>query len=180
MIILRNKKISILYIDGYNPDKETYMINSLKKILENSCSILFQEVDESRPIETYNTLKSLSKNADIIIGYSMGGFYADLLDCSRKIFINPAFKFYSIVKTYPENFKVNLEELNILNNLPKYRKGVSSVMILGDNDLKIKSTGVEEIFNKKYKGKILTYPGKHLIDFQSMEKLIPKAINLVL
>lgn len=180
MVILKNKKLSILYIDGYNPGKETYMINSLKSILENSCSILFQEVDESRPLETYNTLKSLSKNADIIIGYSMGGFYADLLECRRKIFINPAFKFYDIVKALPDEFRVNLGELRGLNDLPRFRKGVKSVMILGDNDYKIKSTGVEDMFIKEYKGRILTYPGKHLIDFQSMKKLIPEAIKLVL
>ena len=180
MVILRNKKLSILYIDGYNPKKETYMINSLRNILGDSCKLLFQEVDESKPIETYNILKKLSKRADIIIGYSMGGFYTDHLECKKKIFINPAFKFYDIVKSFPNDFKVNIDELRILNNLPRNNKGVSSVMILGDNDYKIKSTGVESIFNNIYGGRILTYPGKHLMDFQSMKKLIPDAIKLVL
>lgn len=180
MVILKNKKLLILYIDGYNPRKETYMIDSLRKILSDSCKLLFQEVNESRPIETFNTLKPLSKKADIIIGYSMGGFYTDLLECKRKIFINPAFKFYDIVKAFPNEFRVNLKELEELNRLPRLREWSRSVMILGDNDYKIKSTGVEKIFRDEYKGEILTYPGKHLIDYQSMEDLVPKAVSMVL
>lgn len=185
MIIKRKQKI--LFINGFSSQGKKEIYNSIQNCLPEY-KILYIELDEKSPINNFNSLKDLIKkeNIDIIIGFSMGGFYAELLDnVSRKIFINPAFRFYEISKKYPEKFDLGekaMSELKYLSNNYRFKTSyrTKSVMIIGKFDYKILQLGVIKDYNNNYKdGRVFYYDGKHVIDKDSIYKLIPKAIKIL-
>lgn len=116
----------------------------------------------------------------------MGGFYAELLDnVSRKIFINPAFRFYEISKKYPEKFDLGekaISELRYLSDNYRFKTSyrTKSVMIVEKLYYKILQLGVIKDYNSNYKdGRVFYYDGKHVIDRDSIYELIPKAIKIL-
>lgn len=185
MIIKRKQKI--LFINGFLSQGKKEIYNSIQDCLPKY-KILYVELDEKSPVNNFNFIKKLidKENICIVIGFSMGGFYAELLDnVSKKIFINPAFRFYEISKKYPEKFNLGekaIGELKYLSNNYRFKTScrTKSIMIIGKFDYKILQLEVIEDYYNNYKdGKIFYYDGKHVIDRNSIYKLIPKAIKIL-
>lgn len=187
MIIFRTNKPNILFINGFDSIGKEDIYNEIKRSLPGY-KIFLAELDQTKPLQSFRNIRDfITKNKiEIVIGFSMGGFYTELLDnVYKKIFINPAFRFYELAKNYREKFRLNDKTINELKNLSdSYRfknTDIKSIMIIGEKDEKIIKSGAIEDYKDNYKnGEILYFDGKHVIDSISIHQLIPIAIKKLL
>lgn len=92
MLILRDK-LKILYLNGLGADKipDRPIDRVLESTIGRRYSLTVLSPNYDNPLKVYSELLEISKNCDVIIGLSMGGFFTEILPHSSvKIFINPA------------------------------------------------------------------------------------------
>ena len=100
----------ILYIHGWLSSGNSNTVSDIKNILHD-CDIMSPDIPPS-PINALIFLKEYVNKykPDIIIGSSLGGFYANQLKCKHKILINPAFIISQQIK--PGTFKFMSPRVN--------------------------------------------------------------------
>ena len=87
--------MNILFLHGIRENyKDNPIYNSLKSLTDYN--IINPFLDPWNPLKTLNSL--LPINADLCIGFSLGGLFAASLDIAKKILINPALCFSDILK----------------------------------------------------------------------------------
>ena len=91
MKLLRNSKPTILYLHGFN----SFPGDSIEQGLSN-CSdynVISIPLDHLNPEKTYREVLKESKEVDLVVGFSMGGYWTSLISNVNKLFINPGFLF---------------------------------------------------------------------------------------
>lgn len=113
-----------LYIHGLNSDKHSVTGNKVKNILQvYDYLTVLKTFHVLTPIKTKIEIEELlsKEHFDLIIGHSLGGFYAFVLPFNKKILINPclkpqdeAKKFKDVPRRLVTEFE-KLEEETLLN-----------------------------------------------------------------
>ncbi|MCZ6111070.1 YqiA/YcfP family alpha/beta fold hydrolase [Campylobacter ureolyticus] len=106
---LKSKRVLIVH--GFNSSGNGTTANNLKSVLNNFAitKIIAPDFNLLNYDETILKINELSKNVDIVIGHSLGGYYTMGLEIF-KIVINPCID--PLVINLDLNKKINLRELN--------------------------------------------------------------------
>lgn len=93
MISFKKKSSSpvILYLHGYKSQPGDSVETALRECGDYEVRSVF--LDHTSPKKTYREVLNASKGVSVIVGLSMGGFWASLLPEIPKVLINPAFLF---------------------------------------------------------------------------------------
>lgn len=189
--------MKILFIHGLASSGAYKMANSLR-ILMKPCEVTAPDI----PIDPEEALALLhatcsNENPDLIVGLSLGGFWAQKLRGYRKILVNPDFHVSGLLNTMKGEQKYlsprrdgagtfiitedicrgyrELEKVEF-DNLEPEEIAMTRGMF-ADND-EIVRCGKE--FEKYYPGQGISYPGHHLPIFPELKKyLVPVAEELL-
>lgn len=186
----------ILFIHGL-ASSGAYKTADTLRILFKPCEVIAPDV----PIEPDNALEMLHSvcnelNPDLIVGLSLGGFWAQKLRGYRKILINPDFHVSSLMRTLigpvkylsprrngAEYFNITDEicdfyeqlEVSEFTGLTEEERAITRGMFASDDEI----VHCSDEFEAHYPGCGITYPGKHLPTFPELKKnLIPIAREL--
>lgn len=124
---------NILYLHGFKSNPGDFIQNILE---EEGFKIMAPDLTALNNPETImkNILK-VSKNVDIILGFSMGGFWASCIPGRiRKIFINPAFYFPYILLHKTGDRGLFERYLKIAGEYQFKDSPISSTLIYGAKD----------------------------------------------
>lgn len=189
--------MKILFIHGL-ASSGAYKMADTMRILLRPCEVIAPDV----PIDPRAALGLLKKicreeNPDLIVGLSMGGFWAQKLRGYRKLLVNPDFHISVLMRTLAGEVKYLSPRLD----------GAESFIItegLCDAYFKIEETQFEDLdyeeksitfgafatadelvrcgdeFSAHYPGHRFDYPGKHLPDYAVVkEYLIPVILKIL-
>lgn len=106
---LKSKRVLIVH--GFNSSGNGTTANNLKSVLSNFgiTKIIAPDFNLLNYDETILKINELSKNVDIVIGHSLGGYYTMRLEIF-KIVINPCID--PLIINLDLNKKINLRGLN--------------------------------------------------------------------
>lgn len=187
--------MKILFIHGLASSGAYKMANSLR-ILLKPCEVISPDV----PIEAGDALHMLQEickreSPDLVIGLSLGAFWAQKLRGYRKILVNPDFHVSRLMRTmigeckYLSSRADGAETFFITEEICREYEAMENVEFDGLTDAEISLTrGMfaydDEVvrqgdeFEKYYPGQGLRYPGKHLPCFPELKKyLVPLVSN---
>ena len=183
--------MKILFIHGLASSGAYKMASSLR-ILLKPCEVIAPDVPID-PDEALSLLEGIcsSENPDLVVGHSMGGFWAQKMRGRRKILVNPDFRMSVLLRALEGEMKY----------LSPRRDGATSFTItreLAERYALIEKTQFEDLddeeialtwalfadkdemvrqgplFEKHYPGKGISYPGTHMPDFPQLKKhLVP-------
>jgi len=185
--------MKILFIHGLASSGAYKMANSLR-ILLKPCEVISPDV----PIEPAPALALLEdicrkERPDLVVGLSLGGFWAQKLRGCRKILVNPDFHVSRLLRTMAgereylspradgaRTFTINedickgYEELERtqFDGITPEEAALTSGMFATEDEL----VRQMDEFEAHYPGRGLAYPGKHLPVFPELKKyLVPLA-----
>lgn len=181
----------ILFIHGLASSGAYKMASSLR-ILLKPCEVIAPDV----PIDPQEALKMLqdiceSQKPDLIVGLSLGGFWAQKLRGYRKILVNPDFHVSRLMRTMigevkylspredgAESFFITEEICNAYASLEEseFDELTTEEIALTQGMFATEDEMVRcgDEFELYYPTKGLSYPGKHLPTFPEIKKyLVP-------
>lgn len=169
MKLLRNKVPTVLYLHGF----KSFPGDSIEQELSlcDKYKIISIQLDHLNPEKTYKEILEESKKADLVIGFSMGGYWASLIPDVDKLFINPAFLFPYILlhKTGSRNLFERYLNLSKNQFLGKSR----ALLIYWEND----KTEPLSLFNTFYEGDVVKGLTSHVPNSREIKNIV---INQIL
>lgn len=131
----------VIYIHGYGSSGLTETAQNLKRILANEFQVVAPTYDASRPdmglaiLET--TFMLLQARSPIVVGTSLGGFFANYL--SRKfnvpaVIVNPALSPSTSLQKYGEDSKVLESFKRFETQIEAQSHRPARVVVLGSRD----------------------------------------------
>lgn len=189
--------MKILFIHGL-ASSGAYKTADTLRILLRPCELIAPDV----PIEPQAALRLLEsiceeENPELVVGLSLGGFWAQKLRGRKKILINPDFhvsrllrsmmgevKYLSPRKDGAESFTITEEickgyeslEIHEFEGLDEDERKITRGMFASDDEL----VHCGDEFEKHYPGCSLRYKGRHLPSFPEIkEHLLPLAKELL-
>ena len=175
---LKSKRVLIVH--GFNSSGNGTTATNLKSVL-NSFGITKITAPNFNLLnynETISKIKELSKNVDIVIGHSLGGYYVMNLERPEnfKILINPCLDPLIIII----NLTLNpLNPLNPLNHLKGFNRQLTFGIFAKSDELFDFYDYFKDNFSAEFYG-VLNYtriPGTHIPDKDSLERGLIKAFN---
>ena len=167
MITFKKKSPVILYLHGY----KSFPGDSIEQTIRKGCpefDIKSIQLDHMNPEKTYHDVIEASRGVDIVIGFSMGGFWASLIPKKvKKIYINPAFLFPYIVLYKTGSRKLFKEYLGIASNQFNDRDSDSTLIYY-----KKDKTEPLGLFNVFYGGKVIDKLSGHVPNESELKKYI--------
>lgn len=167
---LKSKRVLIIH--GFNSSGNGTTANNLKSVLSNFgiTKIIAPDFNLLNYDETILKINELSKNVDIVIGHSLGGYYAMSLKRLEifKIIINPCIDPSIINLSF--NKKINLRGLN---------RQLTFGMFAKSDELFDFYDYFKDNFSAEFYG-VLNYtriPGAHRLDKDSLELGLIKAFE---
>lgn len=155
-----------IYIHGFGSsfDSNSEKIKSLEKIF-NVCGITLDYTKSYK--EIIKELKEFNSNilADIVIGTSLGGFYANQLSVSDRISfvaINPSIEPKITLKKYlgsgiDYNGNSYYLEENTINEYPNFIDKGYGLILLDENDNVINPERTKELYKESYR--VISFEG---------------------
>ncbi|MCI6642256.1 MULTISPECIES: YqiA/YcfP family alpha/beta fold hydrolase [Campylobacter] len=182
---LKSKRVLIIH--GFNSSGNGTTATNLKSVLNSFgiTKIIAQSFNLLNYNETISKINELSKNVDIIIGHSLGGYYAMSLERPEnfKILINPCIDPLTINTTLkPLNSLKSfnpLNALNTLNTLKVFNSQLTFGIFAKSDELFDFYDYFKEKFSSIFYG-VLNYtriPGTHKPDKDALERGLIKAFN---
>lgn len=190
--------MKILFIHGLASSGSYKMANSLR-ILLKPCELIAPDVPID-PDEALTLLQTICRQScpDLVVGLSLGGFWAQKLRGYRKILVNPDFHVSKLMRTMigeqkylsprqngDTSFVISEEMCDRYEAIEK-----TEFDFLSDEEIAL-TTGMfadhDELvncgdeFKKHYPGRFIGYPGAHLPVFPELKNyLLPvvKALGL--
>ena len=171
-------KYNILFCHDFRHSpgqKDDIIFNTLIHNLPNNIKIDYIDLDDENPIDSYNRLKKIQNKYDMVIGFSMGGFFAELSEIPCKVLVNPGYhmpKYLELMRTYKgvDISDKSIEEFKILSKqLYKY-KPKNILGVFGTKDTKVGSSG--DFIRHHGKDNIVWFNGGHVIDEANIKRLI--------
>ena len=187
----------ILFIHGL-ASSGLYKTADTLRILLKPCSVISPDVP-IEPREALAMLQGIADNErpDLVVGLSLGGFWAQQLRGVRKILINPEFhpsaflraksgemKYLSPRRDGAQSFFITEEicrgyeelEINEFDGVDEAEIR-RTYALFADNDELVHCSG---IFEEHYPGRGVSYPGGHLPTFPQIKAhLLPLAQTLL-
>lgn len=190
--------LKILYIHGLASSGAYKMAGSLR-ILLKPCEVIAPDV----PIEPHSALNLLRdivdiEKPDIVLGLSLGGFWAQKLRGSLKILVNPDFHVSCLLRTmigeqeYLSPRVDGAKTFTITEDICEGYEALERVEFDGLNKEEVALTrglfadhdelvSCGEEFERHYPGMGLSYPGGHLPVFPELKQyLVPVVEQLLL
>jgi hypothetical protein len=171
MIVLRPKKICFL---------TGFMAKELgKHQIEDCLKSFIPELQvpklRSDPSLGINDLKKIQKTKwDLVIGFSMGGFYATKVKSRKTFLINPGLNISEGMMTKVPEYSPGFK---IIEKLPDLAKDVTGMIAVND---KIRPY-IEPIFIERYgKENLIHFPGKHVPEIPIIEQFIIPEIKKII
>lgn len=133
MIKFNQKSPTILYLHGFN----SHPGDTIQKFLEgNGFKVVAPDLTAlDKPEIIMKEILSTIKNIDIILGFSMGGFWASCIPGGvKKLYINPAFYFPYILLHKTGDRRLFGDYLKIAGKYQFKDSPVSSTLIYGAKD----------------------------------------------
>lgn len=188
--------MKVLFLHGLASSGAYKMASSLR-ILLKPCEVIAPDVPIV-PAEALDLLEGLcrERRPDLVVGLSLGGFWAQKLRGWRKILVNPDFHISRLLRTMPgvreylspradgaTTFTVTEAVCDAYERLEaKEFDGLTpeeialTTGLFADRDERVRCG---EEFEKYYPGRGITYPGTHLPDYPTLKKyIIPVIDNL--
>lgn len=154
-----NKMIKVLYIYGYGSNEYSETRANLQEILGNGFSVMSVEYNQKDPKIAIEKLKLFikSNNIDVVIGSSLGGFYALKQDLVPKIVINPCMcPSYELPKIgCPLSIALKYKDYENYNNISEENRK-NTLGLFGNHDELI---NYQSWFKKYYGGYIIFSSG---------------------
>ena len=178
MKIRRKNKYSILFCHGFRhspSQKEDVIYNTLNQGLPKNIKIDYVDLDDENPMDSYNLLRKIQSKYDMVIGFSMGGFFAELLEIPCKILVNPGYYMPKYLELMRIHKGLDIKDKSI-NEFKKLSKGLFKYKpnrilgVFGTNDLKVGTSG--DFIKHHGKDNIVWFTGGHVIDEASIKQLI--------
>lgn len=131
----------VIYIHGYGSNGQAETATNLRRILANEFEVVAPTYDASHPdaamaiLET--TFLQLQRHAPIVVGTSLGGFFANAL--SRRfnvpaVLVNPSIKPSASLHKYGEAEPVLASFQRFESQIEAYSARPSRVVVLGARD----------------------------------------------
>ena len=183
--------MKVLFIHGLASSGAYKMASSLR-ILLKPCEVISPDV----PIEPDKALRMLqgicsSERPDLVVGLSLGGFWAQKLRGQRKILVNPDFHVSSLMRalrgevkylsprsdgalsfTLTDEICDEYEALEATQWDGLDREEISLTRAMFADSDELVQCGPE--FELRYPGRGITYPGAHLPTFPELKQhLVP-------
>lgn len=181
--------MKILFIHGLASSGAYKMASSLR-ILLRPCEVVAPDV----PIDPDEALRLLlglcaSERPDLVVGLSLGGFWAQKLRGERKILVNPDFHVSRLLRTKlgeneylspradgAETFLIDEDicsryealERTQFDSLPSGEQGLTRGMFALQDEL----VHCGDEFERHYPGRGTYYPGGHLPTFPELKKYL--------
>lgn len=189
--------MKILFIHGLASSGAYKMANSLR-ILLKPCEVVAPDVPID-PDEALALLRSIcdKEDPDLIVGLSLGGFWAQKLRGRRKLLVNPDFHVSRLLRTMigeqkylsprqdgAESFMITEEMCDRYQQIEATEfdalateEIMLTVGLFADHD-ELVSCGAE--FDHYYPGRGVSYPGAHLPIFPELKNYILPAAKTLL
>lgn len=168
--------INILYIHGYNSNKNSRTLTCLKKLLDDKTyNVIGYTYDYDYPDKVLSDIKNqiISNNINIVIGSSLGGFITLKLRNIFKIVINPCcFPSYELPKLgVPKNIADEYKRLekSLWNNIDNEEREIT-FGIFGDHD---ELFSYKKIYESKYNNVIDINDGHRISENNIKNVLVP-------
>lgn len=186
--------MKILFIHGLASSGSYKMASSLR-ILLKPCEVISPDVPID-PCEALELLQGIcaGEHPDLVVGLSLGGFWAQKLRGCRKILVNPDFHVSRLLRTMvgeqrylspradgAETFIITpsicdayeaLESVEF-DNLSESEISLTRGMFADEDEL-VRQRGEFELH---YPGRGISYPGKHLPVFPELKKHLVPAVR---
>lgn len=189
--------MKILFIHGLASSGAYKMADTLR-ILLRPCEVIAPDV----PIEPQAALDllrgiCLDEKPDLVVGLSMGGFWAQKLRGQRKLLVNPDFHISELMRVLRGEMKYlslrrdGAESFLITDELCDAYRKIEDIQFDGLDDAeraitfgafatKDELVRCGDEFALHYPGHRLDYHGKHLPDFPSVrEHLVPYILKIL-
>lgn len=186
--------MKILFIHGLASSGAFKTSASLERIFR-PCEVIAPDVPID-PDEAFNLLQGIcdTENPDLIVGLSLGGFWAQKLRGFRKILINPDFhvsrllltmtgtvEYLSPRKNGEKSFLITPEicdrylkyEEVQFNGLTEDERSLCCGMFANRDEI-VDCSGEFELH---YPSRSIRYPGGHLPNHNELQKYLPEACN---
>lgn len=191
----------IIYFHGFSSAGSTGTATNLRNYLyEKDVRILSPDIPTS-PKEAVEFLRNYvaQEQPDLIIGTSMGGFYAELQTGYKRILVNPSFhmarlltfrgmgnvEFQNKREDGATHFKVDkqmiaefkeVEQLSFKNVTPEEKENVYG--LFGKND---KTVNTQSVFTKHYgRNHFIIFDGEHRLNDKIVKHDVLPLINQIL
>lgn len=172
--------MKILYLHGLGRNGHDGLYQTIKKYIGSLGEILTLDLEVRKPKETLGRILDIVSefSPTAVIGFSLGGFFADLLPLPFKLYINPALHLpeYISRKTGPlvEEFKLLAEKYRF-----KY-KPKKCFDIVGTEDERI-GLATKSLYEEHYgKDSVITFKGGHDVGEEEVRDLIIPHLNILL
>ena len=170
----------ILYLHGLGRNGHDEFYQTLRKYVPEDIEILTLDISPRHPKKSYQEILDIISlhSPDIVVGFSMGGFFADLLSLPFKLYINPALHLpeYISRKSGPtvEEFRELARDYRF-KSIPK-----RCIDIVGTLDDRIGMSSLS-LFQENYKaGSVVRFEGGHdLGESEIIEVVIPQLLTLI-
>ncbi len=189
--------MKILFIHGLASSGAYKMASSLR-ILFKPCEVIAPDVP-IEPMDALNLLENLCKteDPDLVVGLSLGGFWAQKLRGRKKLLVNPDFHVSKLLRTMigereylsPRRdgaltFTITEEMCNEYESLERTEFDALSedeisltFGAFADHD---ELVNCKDEFDLRYPGQGYSYPGKHLPNFPELKQHIKPIIDKML
>ncbi len=179
---LKSKRVLIVH--GFNSSGNGTTASNIKSVLNDFgiTKIIAPNFNLLNYDETISKIKELSKNVDIIIGHSLGGYYAMSLERPEnfKILINPCIDPLTINITLKSLKPLkSFNPLSTLNNLKVFNRQLTFGIFAKSDELFDFYDYFKEKFSSIFYG-VSNYtriPGTHKPDKDALERGLIKAFN---
>lgn len=187
-------KMKVLFIHGLASSGAYKMASSLRILLKGS-EVIAPDVP-IEPAEALNLLEGICRDErpDLIVGLSLGGFWAQKLRGYRKILVNPDFHISRLLRTmtgereYLSPRRDGALTFTVTDALCDEYARLEDVEFDGLDSIEISlTTGMfadrDEMVNCKdefeayYPGRSRSYPGTHLPNYPEIKKYILPVIE---
>jgi len=161
----------ILYLNGFDSganDKYSLHIRSRLPGIDMDAP----EVTSYDFFGNHRRIKELidKNHYDIIVGFSMGGFYASQFYAKKRVLINPAFNMFDVIEYYMKHGWIFDEnELQYFYRDPVVYEDSETIGIVGDGDKFVNSLeNYKKYFGETYK----VFKSGHSLPTKVIDKLI--------
>jgi len=189
--------MKVLFIHGLASSGAYKTATTLHSLL-SPCEVIAPDVPID-PDEAFEMLSRIciTQKPDLIVGLSLGGFWAQKLRGYRKILINPGLRASEFMKTLPREVQYLSPRRNGDKSFTLTEEIISRYADLEDSQFEgiteldraqtrgMFATGDELVhslpeFERHYPGCAITYPGAHLPTHPELKQwLLPLALELL-
>lgn len=161
----------ILYLNGFDSGAEDKYAMHIRSRLPN-IDMDAPKVDSYKFFENHRMINELveKNHYDIIVGFSMGGFYASQFYAKKRILINPAFNMFDVIEYYMKHGRIFSEdELQYFYRDPIIYEDSITLGIVGENDKFVNSLeNYKRYFGETYK----VFNGGHNVPTKVLDKYV--------